>query len=74
MIATLLGEIVASPWIRAALGYGTTALAIVLFLLSIRRSNERIGRLAERLETWEKTNEDRRRMLAAEARSPDADE
>ncbi len=44
MIASILGGIAASPWARAALRYGAIALAIVLFLLSIRRSGERVGR------------------------------
>lgn len=55
---------------RAALRYGTIALAIILFLLSIRRTGERVGRLAERLETREKANEIQRRMLEAAARRP----
>jgi hypothetical protein len=54
MIATLLGGIAASPLARAALRYGTIALAILLFLLSIRRAGERTGRLAERPEMMEK--------------------
>lgn len=70
MISTFLGGIIASPWMRAALRYGTIALAIVLFLLSIRRSGERVGRQAERLEEMEKTNEIQRRMLEAAARRP----
>ena len=75
MIASILGGIAASPWARAALRYGAIALAIVLFLLSIRRSGERVGRLAERLETTEKANEIQRRMLEAAARRPrDRDE
>jgi hypothetical protein len=75
MMASLLGGIAVSPWARVALRYGTIALAIVLFLLSIRRSGERVGRLAERLETREKTNETQRRMLEAAARRPrDRDE
>ena len=75
MIATILGGIAATPWARAALRYGAIALAIVLFLLSIRRSGERVGRLAERLETTEKANEIQRRMLEAAARRPrDRDE
>ena len=40
---------------RAALRYGAIVLAVVLFLLSLRRSDERAGRLAERLETTEKS-------------------
>ena len=55
---------------RAPLRYGAIILTIVLFLLSIRRAGERIGRIAERLETTEKTNEIQRRMLEATARRP----
>jgi hypothetical protein len=46
------------------------ALAILLFLLALRRSGERAGRLAERLETMEKANDVQRRMLEAAARRP----
>ena len=70
MIATLLTGFAATPWARAVLRYGTIALAIVLFLLSIRRSGERVGRIAEHLETMEKANEIQRRMLEAAARRP----
>ncbi|MCH4540479.1 hypothetical protein [Ochrobactrum sp. A-1] len=70
MIATVLSAIAASPWIRAALRYGAIALAVFLFLLSLRRSGERAGRLAERLETSEKTNDVHRQMLDAAARRP----
>jgi len=38
MSAALLAWIVASRWARAALRYGAIALAILLFLLSIRRA------------------------------------
>jgi hypothetical protein len=55
---------------RAALRSGVIAVAIVLFLLSIRRSGERVGRIAERLEITEKANETQRRMLEAAARRP----
>ena len=70
MIAALLGGIVASPWTRAALRYGAIALTILLFLLALRRSGERAGRLAERLETMEKSNDVQRQMLEAAARRP----
>jgi len=70
MIATLLGAIAASPLTRAAMRYGAIALAVLLFLLSLRRSGERAGRLAERLETAEKTNAVQRRMLEAATRRP----
>ena len=44
MIAGLLTGIAASPLTRAALRYGATGLAVLLFLLSLRRSGERAGR------------------------------
>ncbi|WP_193140965.1 hypothetical protein [Meridianimarinicoccus sp. MJW13] len=70
MITSILGGITITPMARTALRYAAIALAIVLFLLSIRRSGERVGRLEERLEAREKTNEIQRRMLEAAARRP----
>ena len=70
MIATMLGLVGASAWARATMRYGAIALAIILFLLSIRRSGEHVGRIAERLETTEKANEIQRQMLEAAARRP----
>jgi hypothetical protein len=50
-------------------------LTVSLFLLSLRRSGERAGRLVERLENREKANEIQRRMLEAATRRPrDRDE
>jgi hypothetical protein len=65
-LATLAG----SAWARSALRYGAIALAILLFLLALRRSGERAGRLAERLDTREKAIEVQRSMLEATARRP----
>lgn len=70
MIAALLTGIATSPWMRTALRYGAIALAVLLFLLSLRRSGEQAGRLAERLEITEKANDVQRRMLEAAARRP----
>jgi hypothetical protein len=70
MIASILGGIAARPQMRAALHYGAIALTVLLFLLALRRSGERTGRLAERLESLEKTNDAQRRMLEAAARRP----
>jgi hypothetical protein len=70
MIGGLFAAVAGSPWARAALRYGVTVLAILLFLLALRRSGERAGRLAERLETTEKTHDAQRRMLEAAARRP----
>ena len=74
MIAAVLTGVVASPWIRAALRYGAVVLAVLLFLLALRRSGELTGRLAERLETSEKTDDVQRRMLEAARRPRDRDE
>jgi len=70
MTAASLTGIAASPWMRAALRDGAIALAVLLFLLALRRHGERTGRLAERLETSEKANDVQRRMLEAAARRP----
>ncbi len=70
MITALFTGIAANPWMRGALRYGALALAIVLFLLSLRRSGERAGRLAERLESTEKANDVQRQMLDAAVRRP----
>ena len=70
MITALLTGFAASPWTRAALRYGAIVLAVLLFLLSLRRFGERAGRLAERLETMEKANDVQRQMLEAAARRP----
>jgi hypothetical protein len=68
MITALLAGIAASPGVRAALRYGALALAVLMFLFSLRRSGERAGRLVERLEATEKVDEIQRRMLEAAAR------
>ncbi|TVR78608.1 MAG: hypothetical protein EA405_14155 [Rhodospirillales bacterium] len=70
MIATLIARFAASPWVRVGLRYGAVALAVLLFLLSIRRAGERAGRLVERLETTEKANDVHRQMLDAATRRP----
>ena len=75
MIAFLLAGLAASSWARAALRYGVLAITILLFLLSIRRAGERVGRMAERLETTERVNDVQQQMLEAAARRPrDRDE
>ena len=70
MIGWAVGALAGSAWTRAAVRYGATALAVLLFLLALRRSGERVGRLAEQLETMEKTHDAQRRMLEAAARRP----
>jgi uncharacterized membrane protein YcjF (UPF0283 family) len=65
-----LASLAGSTWGRTAVRYSVIAIAILLFLFSLRRSGERVGRLAERLHTREKANEVQRRMLEAAARRP----
>ena len=47
MIGGLLTGIAGSAWARTALRYGVTALAILLFLLSLRCPGEQMELLAE---------------------------
>ena len=70
MIGGLLATLAGSAWARTALRYGVIALSILLFLLALRRSGERAGRLADRLETMEKTHDAQRQMLEAAVRRP----
>ncbi|MEI4234741.1 hypothetical protein [Roseovarius sp. D22-M7] len=46
------------------------ALAVILFLCNLRRSGERAGRAAERLQNLEHTDAVQRQMLEAAARRP----
>ena len=55
---------------RKALGLLLAVLTIALFLLNLRRTGERAGRLAERLSTSERTHEIQRQMLDAASRRP----
>jgi adenylate kinase len=59
-----------SAWARNALRYHVIALPILLFLLTLRRSHERVGRLAERTKMRKNNNEIQRRMQEAVARRP----
>ena len=63
MIGELVATLAGSAWARAALRHGVIAIAILLFLLTLRRSGERAGRLAERLQTTEKANDVQRQRL-----------
>jgi hypothetical protein len=55
---------------RKALGLMLATLTIALFLLNLRRTGERAGRLAERLSTSERNYEVQRQMLDAASRRP----
>ena len=70
MWGTLLAGMLARPWARRAAGFALAALTITLFLLNLRRTGERAGRAAERLENLERTNAIQRHMLDAVAGRP----
>lgn len=70
MLGRLLAGILVRPWARQAAGYALVALTITLFILNIRRTAERTGRAAERLDHLERTNAIQRKMLEAAARRP----
>lgn len=70
MISGLLAAVAGSAWARTALRCGVIVLAMLLFLLALRRFGERAGRLSERIESMEKTHEAQKRMLEAAARRP----
>ncbi|MFO7920430.1 MAG: hypothetical protein R6U99_06365 [Nioella sp.] len=65
-----LAGILARPWARRAAGIGLVALTITLFLFNLRRSGERAGRAAERLDNLERSHAIQRHMLEAAAQRP----
>ncbi|GAA0287335.1 hypothetical protein GCM10008966_05120 [Rhodovulum strictum] len=70
MWASLLAGLLARPWARRVAALALVALTITLFILNLRRTAERAGRAAERLETLERNNAIHRQMLDAAARRP----
>lgn len=70
MLATTLGGLIARPWARRVIWAALTALTVALFLFNLRRSGERAGRAAERLETLEVVNHAQRQMLEEASRRP----
>lgn len=70
MWVSLLAGLTARPWGRRAAAIALVALAIAMFILNLRRTAERAGRAAERLETLERNDANHRQMLDAAARRP----
>ncbi len=70
MWASVVVGLLARPWARRVAALALLALAIALFILTLRRSAERAGRAAERLETLERNDAIHRQMLDAAARRP----
>ncbi|MFT7592781.1 MAG: hypothetical protein ACI8R4_000088 [Paracoccaceae bacterium] len=75
MIGALVNWVTGSRFALAVGKWAVITLTILLFLLSLRHSGERTGRLAERLENRERVNGNQRRMLEVASRRPrDRDE
>ncbi|MCC6006350.1 MAG: hypothetical protein JJU40_01585 [Rhodobacteraceae bacterium] len=70
MWGSLLVSLLARPGTRRVTAIALAALTIALFILNLRRTAERAGRAAERLETLERTHAIHRQMLDAAARRP----
>ncbi len=70
MWAVFVVGLLARPWARRVAGFALAALTITLFILNLRRTAERAGRAAERLENLERTHDIQRQMLDAASRRP----
>jgi hypothetical protein len=70
MWGELLTGILGRAWARRVSGFAFAALTIALFILNLRRTAERAGRAAERLDQMEHTNAIHRQMLEATSRRP----
>ncbi|MFN7177809.1 MAG: hypothetical protein ACK4MX_13120 [Thermaurantiacus sp.] len=70
MWGSLLTDILARPWVRQVAAIALVALTITLFIFNLRRTAERAGRAAERLDQLEHTDAIQRQMLDAAARRP----
>lgn len=66
----LLVGLLARPWARQGAVLALVALTIALLIINLRRTAERAGRAAERLETIERNHAIHRQMLDAAARRP----
>lgn len=65
-----LTSILSSPIVRRITAALLTLSAVALFLINLRRSGERVGRLTERLQSQENSHAITRQMLDAAADRP----
>ncbi|MBE0455594.1 MAG: hypothetical protein IBX58_18330 [Roseovarius sp.] len=70
MWASLVVGLLARPLARRVAAIALALLTITLFIVNLRRTAERTGRAAERLEALERNNAIHRQMLDAAARRP----
>jgi hypothetical protein len=66
----MFAGLLARPWARHMVWIGLAALTITLFILNLRRTAERAGRAAEKLNRLERTHAIHHDMLDAAARRP----
>ena len=70
MWGSLVVGVFARPWARRVASFALVTLTITLFILNLRRTAERAGRAAQRLENLERTHDIQRQMLDAASRRP----
>jgi hypothetical protein len=70
MWGTLLVGLLSRPWARRVAAIALIAFAILLLILNLRRTAERAGRAADRLDNLERNDAILRQMLDAAARRP----
>jgi hypothetical protein len=70
MWSTFAVGLLARPWAQQAMGFALAALTLTLFILNLRRTAERAGRAAERIDQLERHDAIHRQMLDAAARRP----
>ena len=70
MWGRLVVGLMARPWARRVAALALVVLTITLFIVNLRRTAERAGRVAERLETLERAHAIQRQMLDAASRRP----
>jgi hypothetical protein len=70
MWGSLLVGLFDRPWVRHLTADALFVLTITFFILNLRRTAERAGRAAERLENLERMHDIQRQMLDAASRRP----
>lgn len=65
-----LAALLASRWARRLFVWAALIVAVLLFLLNLRRAGETAGRHAERLNQMERQNDIQSRMLEAASTRP----
>lgn len=66
----LFTDTIVRPWVRRIAAIALVALTIILFLFNLRRTAERAGRAAERLQNLERAHAIQSQMLDAASRRP----